>query len=126
MLVLGSGGISYLAARSPEAVAVIRVFARRGIWPPTVPTAVLVESLTGHSGRDALVNRLLKGCTIDPAPSEALARRAALLRTAARKGSPVDALVVAAAEPGGTVLTSDPDDLSALAGYSRAVRVVAV
>lgn len=101
-------------------------YARRGIWPPTVPTAVLAESLTGHSGRDAVVNRLLKGCTIDPAPSEELARRAALLRTAARKGSAVDALVVAAAEPGGTVLTSDPDDLSALAGYSQAVRIVAV
>jgi hypothetical protein len=126
LLVLDSGGISYLAARSPEAIAVIRVFARRGIWPPTVPTAVLVESLTGRPGRDAVVNRLLKGCQIEPAPSEALARRAALLRTVAGKGSAVDALVVAAAEPGGTVLTSDSDDLSALAGYSRAVRIVVV
>jgi hypothetical protein len=34
-----------------------------------------LTSLTGHSGRDAVVNRLLKGCAIDPAPSEALARR---------------------------------------------------
>lgn len=126
MLVLDSEGISYLAARSREAVAAIRVFAQRGLWPPTVPTAVLVESLTGHPGRDAVVNRLLKGCKIDPAPSEVLARRAALLRTAARRGSAVDALVIAAAEPGGTVLTSDPDDLRALAGYARAVRIVAV
>lgn len=39
---------------------------------------------------------------------------------------PIDALVIAAAEPGGTVLTSDPDDLRALAGYARAVRIVAV
>ncbi len=126
MLVLDSGGISYLAARSREAIATIRVFTRRGLWPPTVPTAVLVESLTGHPGRDVAVNRLLKGCAIDPAPSEALARRAALLRTAARQGSAVDALVIAAAEPGGTVLTSDPDDLSALARLARAVRIVAV
>lgn len=73
MLVLDSGGISYLAARSQ---------------------------------------------------SEVLARRAALLRTAARRGSAVDALVIAAAEPGGTVLTGDPDDLSALTGYARAVRIV--
>lgn len=126
MLVLDSGGISYLAARSREALAAIRVFTRRGLWPPTVPTAVLVESLTGNPGRDATANRLLKGCRIDPAPSEVLARRAALLRTAARQGSAVDALVIAAAEPGGTVLTSDPDDLRALAGYARAVRIVAV
>ncbi len=73
-----------------------------------------------------MVNRFLKGCTIAPAPSEALARRAALLRTVARRGSVVDALVIAAAEPGGTVLTSDPDDLRALTGYARAVRIVVV
>ncbi|MGH3754012.1 MAG: hypothetical protein ACRDRP_15205 [Pseudonocardiaceae bacterium] len=126
MLVLDSGGISYLAARSREAVATIRVLTRQGLWPPRVPTAVLVEALTGHPGRDAVVNRLLKGCQIDPAPSEALARRAALLRTAARQGSAVDALAIAAAEPGGTVLSSDPDDLHALAGYARAVRIVVV
>jgi hypothetical protein len=126
LLVLDSGGISYLAARSREALAVIRVFTRQGLWPPTAPTAVLVEALAGHPGRDATVNRLLKGCRIDPAPSELLARRAALLRTAARQGSAVDALVIAAAEPGGTVLTSDPDDLRALASYARAVHIVAV
>ncbi len=126
MLVLDSGGISYLAGRSREAVATIRVFTRRGLWPPMVPTAVLIESLTGHPGRDAVVNRLLKGCAIHPAPSETLARRAALLRTVARQGSAVDALVIAAAELGGTVLTSDPDHLSALAGHARGVRIVAV
>ena len=62
MLVLDSGGISYLAARSGEALAAIRVFTRQGLWPPTIPTAVLVESLTGNPGRDATTNRLLKGC----------------------------------------------------------------
>jgi hypothetical protein len=124
LLLLDSGGISYLAARTREAAATIRVFTRQGLWPPTVPTAALVESLTGHPGRDAMINRLLKGCTIGPAPSEALARRAALLRTAARRGSAVDAVVIAAAEPGGTVLTSDPDDLRALAAYAHAVRIV--
>ncbi|MGH3683608.1 MAG: hypothetical protein ACRDQ9_00595 [Pseudonocardiaceae bacterium] len=126
MLVLDSGGISYLAARSSEAVATIRGLTRRGLWPPTVPTAVLVESLTGHPGQDSLVNRLLKGCEINPAPSETLVRRAALLRTAARQGSAVDAVVIATAEPGGTVLTSDPDNLSALAGHARSVRIVVV
>lgn len=126
MLVLDSGGISYLAARTREALAAIRVFTQQGIWPPTVPTAVLVESLTGSPGWDATTNRLLKGCRIAPAPSEALARRAALLRTAAKQGSAVDALVIAAAEPGGTVLTSDLDDLGALAGYARAVRIVGI
>ncbi|MCA1704064.1 MAG: hypothetical protein LC808_12695 [Actinobacteria bacterium] len=124
MLVLDSGAVSHLTARSPAALATIQVFSRRGLWPPTVPTVVLVESLTGHPGRDATTNKFLKGCRIEPAPSEVLARRAALLRTVAGQGSAVDAVVIAAAEPGGTALTSDPHDLCALAGHARAVRVV--
>jgi hypothetical protein len=43
--------------------------------------------------------------------------------TAARRGSAVDALVVALAEPGGTVLTSDLRDLEALAEHAQRVRV---
>jgi hypothetical protein len=35
----------------------------------------------------------------------------------------VDALVTAAAEPGGTVLTGDPADLRALAGYASDVTI---
>jgi hypothetical protein len=45
------------------------------------------------------------------------------LRRLARRGSAVDALVVALAEPGGTVLTSDPGDLDALAQYAHDVIV---
>jgi hypothetical protein len=37
--------------------------------------------------------------------------------------SAVDAIVVALAEPGGTVLTTDPDDLEALAAHAQRVRV---
>lgn len=90
---------------------------------------MLVECLTGHGGQDVSANRLLRACEILPAPSERLARRAAALRTAAGRGSAIDAIVVAAAEPGGTVLTSDPGDpgdLGALAEGSRAVRLVVV
>jgi hypothetical protein len=35
----------------------------------------------------------------------------------------VDALVVAIAEPGGTVLTADPDDFEALAAFSEGVAI---
>jgi hypothetical protein len=52
-----------------------------------------------------------------------LARRAAYLRRLARLGSAVAALVVAIAEPDGTVLTSDPDDLEALASHARRVGI---
>ncbi len=126
MLILDSGGVSFLADRSARADLLLTRLRTEGLWPPRVPTAVLVECLTGQVGRDAATHRLLKACEIDPAPSEQLARRAAVLRTGARRGSAVDAIVVAAAEPGGVVLTSDDGDLTALAWHARAVRVVTV
>jgi hypothetical protein len=52
-----------------------------------------------------------------------LARRAAWLRTKARHGSAVDALVTAVAEPGGTVLTGDGADLRALAAHAANVSI---
>jgi predicted nucleic acid-binding protein len=97
-----------------------------GLWPPRVPSVVLVECLQGHAGRDAAENRFLKTCDITSTVSETLARRAALLRRLARRGSAVDALVVASAEPGGTVITTDPKDLEALAAHAQDVDIVAV
>lgn len=125
-LVLDSSGVSFLAAGSAKARFMISRLERDGLWPPRVPTAVLVECLTGHAGNDATANRMLRTCDVEPAPSERLARRAAWLRTQARSGSAVDAIVVAAAEPSGLVLTSDVGDIGALAGYSSAVTVVRV
>jgi len=84
---------------------------------------VLVKCLQGHAGRDALTNRFLKTCDIIEEVSEPLARRAALLRRRAGRGSANDALVVAFAEPGGTVLTSDVDDLESLAEYAQRVKI---
>jgi hypothetical protein len=84
---------------------------------------VLVECLQGHAGRDANETQLLKTCEVIENIPESLARRAALLRRRARRGSAVDAIVVAMAEPGGTVLTTDPEDLDALAGHAHRVHV---
>jgi len=88
-----------------------------------VPSAALVESLTGDGRRDARANQLLKACDVREALPDRLARRAALLRAKARRGSAVDAIVVALAEPGGTVLTSDLGDLEALALHAVDVRI---
>jgi predicted nucleic acid-binding protein len=123
VLVLDSGGVTHLADRSRRAAALILAFREQALWPPLVPSVVLVECLQGHPGRDALANSFLKTCDIVEEVIEPLARRAALLRRQARRGSAVDALVVALAEPGGTVLTSDPRDLEALAQYAHGVRV---
>lgn len=121
MLVLDSGGVSRLAQRDQATTALIITLRRRGLWPPTVPTVVLAESLTGSAHRDANAHRLLKACDVRTSVSELVARRAADLRTKARKGSAVDALVVAIAEPGSSVLTSDGDDLRALAANATHV-----
>ena len=88
---------------------------------------MVAEVLTGRGPRDARVNQLLQGCDLVPL-SEFLARRSAALRQRARKGSIVDASVVATAEVrgGGVVLTADIGDLAALAVRSPIVSVIAV
>ena len=123
MLVLDSGGLSRLSARTKTSVSLIRAFKAQGLWPPVVPTMVLVESLYGDSRRDANTQRFWKMCIIEPSVSELTARRAVELRRRARAGSAVDALVVAVAEPGGTVLTGDRADIEALATHADRVAV---
>jgi hypothetical protein len=123
VVVLDSGGVTRLAERSTRAAALIAVFRREGLWPPLVPSVVLVESLTGLPDGDAVTNRFLKTCDIDPELPADRARRAAALRHLAGRGSAVDAVVVMAAEPGGTVLTGDMDDLRALATHAESVHL---
>lgn len=122
MLVLDSGGLSRLARRDQATAALLIALRRRGPWPPVVPTMVLVESLTGRQ-QDANINRFLKVCELNSEVSERVARRAATLRAKAGRGSAVDALLVAAAESGGHVLTSDPHNLNALAAHAADVSV---
>ena len=86
-----------------------------------MPTIVLAGSTTGAARTDASINRLLKSCDVEPIVAEATARRAGHLRARARRGSAVDALLVALAEPGGTVLTGDTGDLEALADHTDGV-----
>ena len=120
---LDSSAVSRLAERSRPVLALILALREEGLWPPVVPSIVLVECLQGHAGRDAAENKFLKTCEIVEEIGEPLARRAVYLRRHARLGSAVDALVVAIAEPDGTVLTSDPDDLEPLASHARRVRI---
>lgn len=123
MLVLDSGGLSFLAKRDQETVAVIRVLVRDGLWPPLVPSVVLAASTTGRQRDYAAVNRVLNTCDVSEDLPVALARRAGELRHLARRGSAVDAIVVASAEPGGVVLSGDVDDLGALASHADDVRI---
>jgi hypothetical protein len=121
--VLDSGAVSRLAERSRASAAIIVALREAGLWPAAVPSVVLVECLQAHAARDANENQFLKTCDVIDHLTQSLARRAALLRRRARRGSAVDAIVVALAEPGGTVLTTDPGDLEALAAHAQRVRV---
>lgn len=126
MLVLDSGGLTRLSERTRRSAALVAALRREGLWPPVVPTIVLAESTSGRARTDANVNRLLKSCDVEATVTEAAARRAGQLRTHARRGSAVDAIVVALAEPDATVLTSDREDLEALAGYADGVEIQVV
>jgi predicted nucleic acid-binding protein len=123
VLVLDSGAVTRLAERSRSSAALILAFRDEGLWPPLVPSVVLTECLQGHAGRDAAENAFLETCDLMQEVTESLARRAAFLRRRAGRGFAVDALVVASAESGGTVLTSDPRDLEALASHAQRVRI---
>jgi hypothetical protein len=123
MLVLDSGAVTRLAERSARAAALIQALRAEGLWPPVVPSMVLVECLTGEGSRDAAQHRFLRTCDVTEAVPVPLARRAAWLRARARSGSAVDALVTATAEPGGTVLTGDLADMRALAAHATDVAI---
>jgi hypothetical protein len=113
-IILDSGGVSALAA-SRSRIAELR---GRGQWPPQLPTAVLVETLTGDHRKDFHVNQLIQFCQVRDA-TDTLARTAAGMRTRTGRASSisaVDAIVAALATryPNPIVLTSNPEDIKAL------------
>jgi predicted nucleic acid-binding protein len=129
--VLDSGGLTALLGRSQRSRAWFRwVVEHEG--DVILPTAVLVETVTGDGARDAEVNRVVNilaevGRLL--ASDESLCRLAGRLRYRASTDDGIDALVaaVAAAEAVPTVvLTSDPVDLSRLLVECPGVTVITV
>ncbi len=125
MIILDSGGINKLAERSHEALALLKKL-RELDSPLIVPTVVMVESLHGNSPKDANTLRFLRTCVVEEMLPASIATRAAELRRLSRHGSAVDAVVVAHAEPGGTVISTDRVDMARLADYARDVQVIDV
>lgn len=123
-LVLDSRAIMALGRRDRQTAARITALRLRGLWPPIVPTAVLVDSLTGNRTRDGLANRTVGLSQVHPL-DEPLARRAAQLRGRARAGSAVDAIVVATAELcEAVVATGDLHDLARLSRYANGIALL--
>ena len=123
MLIIDSRGVNRLAERSTRTLALVRALHAGDLWPPIAPTVVLVESSQGHRGRDATTNRFLTTRAIETLVTEQTARRPAELRRRARHRSAVDAIVVALAEPGGTVITGDKADNEAIVAHAHAHHV---
>ena len=126
---LDSEGLWAIARNdSEDARAVLAASSKAGV-PVVVPSVVLAETLFGD-GRDARANQVLKKIDVFPV-TELVARAAARLKVRADVtgvAPTIDAIVVAtsAAFGGGVVLTSDSDDINALAQGAPGVRIRAV
>ncbi|MDE0605772.1 MAG: hypothetical protein OXH78_01285 [Acidimicrobiaceae bacterium] len=123
-LLIDSGAVDRLAGEDKQSAADIRRLKKEGYWPPVIPAAVLAECVSGDQHKDFRANRFIQTCHVLEKLSERDARRAGELRTKAQRGSVVDAILVAIAEPGGVVLTDDLNDLEALATNAQDVTVV--
>lgn len=122
MLILDSAGVTRLSSRTKPALALVRSLVNEGLWPPIVPTMVLVEDSRRRSTR--CQRKPLPQDLHRPVPGHARDRSAgSRARRRARTGSAGDALVVVLAEPGGTVLTGDKADIEALAAHASGVTV---
>jgi predicted nucleic acid-binding protein len=123
-LVLDSMAVTALGRRDRQTAARLAALRLRGLWPPIVPTAVLVDSLTGNRVRDALAHRTMGLSLVHPL-DEPMARRAAQLRRRARAGSAVDAIVVATAELfEALVITGNLDDLARLSQPANGIALL--
>jgi hypothetical protein len=100
-------------------------FLERGVTP-VVPAPVLAEAWRGGAGQ-ARLSRLLRACVIDPM-TEAQALRVGALAGRAKRGDIVDVTVVeGAVRRGHAIVTSDSDDLAAIASAASAhPRIVAI
>jgi predicted nucleic acid-binding protein len=123
-LILDSGAVIALAARSHRALAFLNSTMKQRALV-VVPAVVIAETTRG-TRRDAAVNRVLNGVDRITPVTEAVARQAGrLLAATDRRNLTIDALVAAEAtlESPSVIMTSDPDDLAVLIEGYPLVRI---
>lgn len=113
MLVLDAGAFLAVEQGDRDLVALIKGERLRGQTPVTCG-GVVAQVWRGGRGRQVPLARLMAGVNVIPIDSS-LGRRAGILLGQANKSDAVVAAVVGLAADGDDVLTSDPDDLRALA-----------
>jgi len=116
-LLLDSGAFIALERDDAETWALVR----RARWagePPLTHGGVVAQVWRGGSGRQARLARALLGTAVVPLDND-LGRRAGVLLARAGSVDAIDAALVALCRPGDQILTSDSDDLAALADVAR-------
>ena len=111
-VVLDAGALIAVEAGDRELIAFLRRERRAGRVPVT--HGGVVGQVWRGGPRQANLARLLPGLDVAPL-DDALGRRAGVLLGAARRADVIDAAVVLLAHDGDEIITSDPDDLAALA-----------
>ena len=113
MLVLDAGAFVAVERGSRDVVALIKRERLAG-RPPITSGGVVAQVWRGGSGRQAPLAQLLAGTDVAPV-DDRLGRRAGMLLARSGHSDAIDATVVCLAADGDDILTSDPDDLRALA-----------
>lgn len=113
MLVLDAGAFVAVERGSRDVVALVKRERLAG-RPPITSGGVVAQVWRGGSGRQAPLARLLAGTDVAPVDDK-LGRRAGMLLARSSHSDAIDATVVCLAADGDDILTSDPDDLRALA-----------
>ena len=117
-----TGALIALERRSQRARSIVERAAETKVRI-TVPAAVITEWWRARTDIRAAILAAVSVEALDAAIAKAAGEAVAMVRGA----TAIDAIVMAsAARRGDTVYTSDIDDLQALAGHFRSVRVLAV
>lgn len=117
-----TGALIALERRGQRARGIVEMAAERKIRI-SVPAAVITE---WWRGRTDVRERIVAAVRIEPL-SENLAKLAGEALASVSGATPIDAIVMAsAAQRNDIVYTADVGDLEMLAGYFRAVRVLAI
>lgn len=116
-IVLDAGAFLAVDRGDREMAARLRVAERNGIELRS-NGAVIAQVWRDPSGRQAELARLLRSVAV-ASVDQRLGQDAGILSGRARSGDAVDATVVAIANAGDRILTSDPKDVRALVAASR-------
>ena len=112
-LLLDAGALISLERNDPDTWTLLRA-ARRAGQPPLTHGGIVAQVWRGGTGRQARLAAALRSTRVAPL-DDALGRRAGVLLARSGLDDAIDAALVALCRHGDEILTSDANDLAALA-----------